>query len=390
MTNLWDYLTQPSRANKPIDYSNYADEVLYNATAVPRFIANTGKSVYDSFKRGMVTPNIEDAFNVAGAAMVGGIPGVPKGNAPGTLSMAFRRPQDVVVPTDYSNIVANPEGATLGKIYGKYFNTKWTTSQDPIIKYVDNGGTLPDLPHLRDVVNLRDSVGNATPQQFKDMSEMYSEMTGKSPVITAQTTKGALLELLQDARANANLLDSREATRSLKDFPRQAGYYKENPEVRVLRPPTISEVFLNRQVEKLPGNLNRMSLTDLLTHASEYDTNFLNEQARLVGALEKFHEFDDGHYWTQLKTQAQREAESDAMGNSTRLAMHDDKDLYSLRDKNGKSILTASFIPEWNTFDEIKTRFNTRDVLSEITKNNNPSEHEFYDYVMALKNKAKR
>lgn len=43
--------------------------------------------------------------------------------------------------------------------------------------------------------------------------------------------------------------------------------------------------------------------------------------------------------------------------------MHDGKDLYSLRDKNGKSILTASRQPGAKEFDELKTKFNKDDLL---------------------------
>lgn len=99
--------------------------------------------------------------------------------------------------------------------------------------------------------------------------------------------------------------------------------------------------------------------------------------------------FHAGHYWTQLKTQAQRDAESEAMGNSTRLPMHDGKDLYSLRDKNGKSLLTASRLTDDLWFDEIKTRFNNRDIRSELASLSprKKAEHEHYLYVQELARK---
>lgn len=156
MANLWDYLTQPSRASKPIDYGNYADETLYNATAVPRFISNTGKSVYDSFKRGMVNPNVEDAFNVAGAAVVGGMPGVPAGNSPSTLGMAFRSPIKTVDAYKIFNVKNNKLGDIFPMFIGKNKPTprgEWIPAEFlPTQGYADRGGwhagILPIAPHL--------------------------------------------------------------------------------------------------------------------------------------------------------------------------------------------------------------------------------------------------
>lgn len=85
MVSLWEYLTQPVDGGyKP--NASYADMTLHNATIIPRFIARTGKSIYDSFKHG-ITPfqigedpylrrerDVEDAFNVAGAAILGNMP----------------------------------------------------------------------------------------------------------------------------------------------------------------------------------------------------------------------------------------------------------------------------------------------------------------------------
>ena len=47
------------------------------------------------------------------------------------------------------------------------------------------------------------------------------------------------------------------------------------------------------------------------------------------------------------------------------MPMHDGKDLYSLRDKNGKSILTASKLPgsRYDRFDEVKTKGNASNPL---------------------------
>ena len=110
----------------------------------------------------------------------------------------------------------------------------------------------------------------------------------------------------------------------------------------------------------IDGNLERMSMADLLLHATK------KEEALAKAALnrdEQLHVFEDGSYWTPLRTQLQRKFESDAMGNSARMSIHDGKDLYSLRDRNGKSILTASNIKGDKAFNEIKTRFNKDDIL---------------------------
>jgi hypothetical protein len=62
--------------------------------------------------------------------------------------------------------------------------------------------------------------------------------------------------------------------------------------------------------------------------------------------------------------------------------------LYSLRDKNGKSILTASRKPGAPFFDEIKDRFNTNDILSALHYHHrwekDVSKGDYYSQVKAL------
>lgn len=397
MANLWDYLTQPSRANKPIDYGNYADETLYHATAVPRFIANSGKSVYDSFKRGVANPNVEDALNVAMGAMAGSFPFAPKGNSPSTLGMAFRRPKDVVY-TQRGEF--NPTAPTLKEDFGdnydlynlisRYHNKTWGTIDDPVIKHIDKGFKVPNIPGL-DSYELNSYINNAKAMEIEKLQDRVNSELGVMNryyprPIQALTLEGKYAELYRDRRALDSALKPNLAIKKSLGLDKGTKtYITNNPDIKVVAKPKISDLAITQLPYKIEGNLNRMSLADMLMQATEKEAAIANKKV----PDEQLHVFDDGHYWTQLKTQAQREAESEAMGNSTRMSIHDGKDLYSLRDKNGKSILTASFIPEWNTFDEVKTRFNNRDVLGEITKSSTPSDHEFYKYVMALKDKAK-
>lgn len=386
MTSLWDYLTQPSRANKPIDYGNYADETLYNATAVPRFIANSGKSVYDSFKRGMANPNIEDAFNVAGAAMVGGMPGVPKGNSPSTLSMAFRRPKDVVYTIKGE---FNPTSPTLKEDFGdnydlynlisRYHNKTWGTIDDPVIQHIDKGFKVPNIPGLnaRRLNNRIDWVENMPPDSLTNiLNTLHPRPVG------AKTLKGQYVERDRDAEALAFAGKQSTALRAARGLPKGTkDYILTDPDIIMFAKPNIADLATQPLPYKIEGNLNRMSLADMLMQATE------KEAALAKIPDERLYEFDDGHYWTQLKTQAQREAESKAMGNSTRLPMHDGKELYSLRDKNGKSILTASRQPGSDSFDEVKTRFNEGDILnfySQLNRMGDVESHRLYPYVSTL------
>lgn len=389
---LWEYLTQPVDGGYKPDAS-YADVTLHNATIVPRFIARTGKSVYDSFKR-MATPlqfgedpylrreqNIEDAFNVAGAAMVGGMPGVPKGNNPGTLGMAFRRPKDVVYTTKGE---FNPTSSTLKEDFGdnydlynlisRYHNKKWGTVDDPVIQHIDKGFIVPNIPgldtkQLNDTLFMaRDFERNGQLSNVLKMSKVDGQ-TGQA----AKTDIGKYVELLRDGQEmfqNTGISNADHVSFS-RGLPQKTKDYALSNDVHMFSKPSIIDLALSsgQLPYKIEGNLNRMSLADMLMQASE------KEAALAKAPIEKLHEFDDGHYWTQLKTQAQREAESEAMGNSTRMPIHDNKDLYSLRDKNGKSILTASRYPGDSFFDEVKTRFNKEDSLENLWAGK-PSEHE--------------
>ncbi len=402
MANLWDYLTQPSRAGTPIDKSKLADETLYTATAVPRFIARTGKSVYDSFKRG-ITPlqlgedpylrreqAVEDAFNVASAAMVGGMPGVPNGNSPGTLGMAFRRPKDVVY-THKGEF--NPTSQTLKEDFGdnydlynlisRYHNKKWGTVDDPVIAHIDKGFKVPDIPGL-DAHLLNALIANARgmmPSTLEHLVKNNPRYSYQIP-LQAKTNLGKYVESIRDEQEifqNSGITNKEHMEYSRGLSQKTKDYAINTDGVNVFSKPEISSLASIQLPYKIEGNLNRMSLADMLVQASE------KEAALAKVPDERLHVFDDGHYWTQLKTQAQREAESEAMGNSTRMSIHDGKDLYSLRDKNGKSILTASRNPKYPFFDEIKTRFNEKDVLRDLIRVY--GKHPNAEHVKALKQK---
>lgn len=390
MANLWDYLTQPSRANKPIDYSNYADETLYNATAVPRFIANSGKSVYDSFKRGMANPNLPDALNVAMGAMVGGTPGVPKGNSPSTLGMAFRRPKDIVYTPKGE---FNPSSPTLKEdfsdnydlynLISRYHNKTWGTVADPVIQHIDKGFKVPEIPGLnaqqlnRFAKDARamslEALQAVVNRETKVMDKYYPRPLG------AKTTAGQYVEMYRDRNALDSASKQSVAMRNARGLLKETkNYILTDPDIKMFAKPSIVDLASTQLPYKIEGNLNRMSLADMLMQATE------KEAAAAKIPDERLHEFDDGRYWTQLKTQAQREAESEAMGNSTRLPMHDGKELYSLRDKNGKSILTASKHPDSSRLDEVKTRFNKEDILADYRQF---KQTPYDDYIEMLKNK---
>jgi hypothetical protein len=392
MASLWDYINGNVRVDKN---SPTGTKAAYVYTAVPRFVVNAGKSVYDSFKRGIqpyptggyvdedmnvrdprtneVIRNyssearIADALNVAGAAMGGGMPGVPAGNNPSTLGMAFRRPKDVVF-TGRGEL--NPTSSTLKEDLGnnydlynlisRYHNKTWGTANDPVIQHIDQGFKVPYIPGL-DAKRLNDALLSA--QDYERNGQLLALLSQAKPsyAYAAKTDVGKYVELARD-NALVNQPVPRGSTDDLAiGLPQKTKDYLRNTEdANAFVLPSILDLTTKQLPYKIEGNLNRMSLADMLMQASE------KEAVLAKAPIEKLHEFDDGHYWIQLKTQAQREAESDAMGNSTRLPMHDGKDLYSLRDKNGKSVLTASRLPGKDKFDEIKTRFNDVDVLNLI------------------------
>jgi hypothetical protein len=399
MANLWDYLTNAAKS-MPVG----AEGIAKLATEPGRFAANGVTSVYDSFKRGMQPTafgedpylkrqqNVEDAFNVAGAAMVGGMPGVPKGNSPSTLGMAFRRPQDVVYtadhnPTSHNLKEAFGENYDLYNLISRYHNKDWGTVNDPVIQHIDKGFKVPSIPGLNAAdlnAHLKDAKlldGTELQENIRGLKQDISEYEG---MLSAETDFGKYVEGSRDLHTLYSAAAPSNAAFRAQGMPQKTKDYLLNTEdVSAFARPSLIDLVAQRLPYKIEGNLNRMSLADMLMQATE------KEAALAKAPTEKLHEFDDGHYWTQLKTQAQRDAESDAMGNSTRLPMHDGKDLYSLRDKNGKSILTASRIPDGLWFDEIKTRFNDRNIQAELARltPRKKAEHEYYSYVQEIARK---
>lgn len=384
MASLWEYIN----GNVQVDKNSPATaKAAYAYTAFPRLLANSGKSVYDSFKRGMVNPNIEDAFNVASMAMVGGMPGVPKGNSPGTLGMAFRSPKDVVY-THKGEF--NPTSQTLKEDFGdnydlynlisRYHNKTWGTVDDPVIKHIDKGFKVPEIPGL-DAYLLNNLIANASemmPSTLEHLVKNNPRYTYQIP-LQAKTNLGKYVEAARDEQEilqNMGITNKEHMSYSRGTHQKTKDYAINTDGVNVFSKPEISSLASIQLPYKIEGNLNRMSLADMLMQATEKEAAL----ARIPD--EQLHVFDDGHYWTQLKTQAQREAESEAMGNSTRLPMHDDKDLYSLRDKNGKSILTASKPKDGLPyFSEIQTRFNKDDILWKYRTNEST---EYDSHVKAL------
>jgi hypothetical protein len=220
-------------------------------------------------------------------------------------------------------------------------------------------------------------------QDFERNGQLPAVLSQAKPsyAYAAKTDIGKFVELARD-NAPTNQPMPKGSTDGLAIGLSQKikDYLKNTKDANAFGLPSIVDLTTRQLPYKIEGNLNRMSLADMLMQATE------KEAALAKIPDERLHEFDDGHYWTQLKTQAQREAESEAKGNSTRLPMHDRKELYSLRDKNGKSILTASRQPGHKVFDEIKTRFNDRDILDELQLSNR-KDNDYYDKYLGLYNK---
>jgi hypothetical protein len=394
--NLLDYLTKPEDGGYKPDAS-YADMTLHNATVVPRFLARGVKSMYDSFDRLAQPPqfgedsylrrdqNSEDALNIALSAMTGSMPFAPKGA--GTVG-SFKLPSDVVatalgqdvpgnVPRHYSGNTAQLHG-----LISRYQDKLWGTTKDPVIAHIDKGHRVPNVPGLEahtlnGDLELAQGLGDRLPRALAKM-----EQTTNLP-LQATTDLGRAVEMLRDRRmrgegslpTNVIVQNSRRMPQKTKD------YLAANPEARAFKRPDTSPYDLENMPYRVEGNLDRMSMEDYLMKATEQE-NILAKQ-QLLKRDTRLYEFDDGSYWTKLENQIQREAESKAMGNSTRLPMHDGKELYSLRDKEGKSILTASRKPGLGFFDEIKTRFNNEDVLSVLHRS--MGEHPNTTHVKQLR-----
>jgi len=151
MANLWDYIS----GNVSVDSNSpMVDKALYSFTSGPRVAYNGAQSVYDSFKRGMSNPNIEDAFNVAASAMTGSLPFAPKGA--GTLGT-------VKLPsaTSYSKVLSSMAKAKISK--GEDLASVWKqTGYHPLgntlVGEISDAGTgfnLAEIAKLKSIAEAR-------------------------------------------------------------------------------------------------------------------------------------------------------------------------------------------------------------------------------------------
>lgn len=389
--NLLDYLTNAVKS-LPVGLEGMAKI----ASEPARFVASGAKGAYDATQR-LTQPlqigedpylrqeqNSEDALNVALSAMTGGMPFAPKGA--GTVG-SFKLPSDVVATTLGQDVPGNVprhysgNTAQLHALISRYQDKLWGTTKDPVIAHIDKGYRVPEVPGLE--ANL-----------LNNDLEMFQGLGGRLPNVVAnmeQTTSlplqatsdlGRAVEIARDRRMRGeDSMPTSVIVNSSRRMPQKTkDYLAANPDARAFRRPDTSPYDLENMPYRVEGNLDRMSMEDYLMKATEQE-NILAKQ--ILARDTRLHEFDDGSYWTKLENQIQREAESEAMGNSTRLPMHDGKELYSLRDKKGKSILTASRKPSLGFFDEIKTRFNNEDVLSAL--HSSMGEHPNATHVKQLR-----
>jgi len=131
-------------------------------------------------------------------------------------------------------------------------------------------------------------------------------------------------------------------------------------------------IYLNHIADVVPYN-ERMSLSDALLHSANYDEAAFNKaQAALFNeATQKelakktdIHKFDDGHSWVKLADPEALTAEGKVQGHCVGAYCEDVEkglsEIYSLRNKENRPVLTLEWDPKNKRVVQTKGKFNAK------------------------------
>lgn len=385
-------------------------------------------------------PNIEQqaesGLNLAGLLQTGAFAsGAAPKSAGGTVG-SIRKPIDSVV-TDNDFGLWNSAPDSFDKKWIKYFKTKWATDDDPLVKYVDEGGNIgPSLNTYEAVPNTH--MGNSSELSLHNihnsphyMDTIVRNLSGgkinKSKFIydpfdpnadigallandhDGDITIGAIVNRLQSNTSPTSELKHVDQAQKLADYFReiagtnqiaktQAGKYFENandikaaysnregdipekifdytsnhPEQNIFYPEIpYTDAGIGGEtslLNKLPANINNMSLQEMVRQATQYDDNAIanisKARPKLLNSegakdITKMHQFDDGTSWNFLNSRKAMDAEAEMQGNCLKTQNQTPtQDFYSLRNANNEPILTMEYNPVSKSMSEIQPRFN--------------------------------
>lgn len=350
---------------------------------------------------------------------------------------SIRKPIDSVV-TDNDFGLWNSAPDSFDKKWIKYFKTKWATDDDPLVKYVDEGGNIGPSSNTYEAVpnthmgnsselslhNIHNSphymdtlVRNLSGGKINKSKFIYDDPFDPNADIgtllandhDGGITIGAIVNRLQSNTSPTSELKHVDQAQRLADYFRevagtnqiaktQAGKYFENandikaaysnregdipekifdytsdhPEQNIFYPEIPStdagiggETSL---LNKLPANINNMSLQEMVRQATQYDDNAIanisKARPKLLNSegakdITKMHQFDDGTSWNFLNSRKAMDAEAEMQGNCLKTQNQTPtQDFYSLRNANNEPILTMEYNPVSKSMSEIQPRFN--------------------------------
>ena len=309
---------------------------------------------------------------------------------------------------------------SFDKKWIKYFKTNWATDNDQLVKYVDEGGNIgprlhnddddfvsnthmgntyeitPDYRHIDNIAqNL--SGGKITESKLFDHKKfnMNSESTTIASIINGLQSNTATIPELkhvyqiqkladyfrkiagtnQVAKTeagkyfeNANDIKAAASNRTGEIPDKLFDYTDNNPEQNIFYP-DIPSTFAGMEggtslPNKLPDNINNMSLQEIVRRATKYDMDMPKYRYKLFkskGAkdITKMHKFDDGTSWNLLNSKKSMNAEACMQNNCLESKNRTPtQDFYSLRSDKNEPILTLQYNPITSKMDSIQARFN--------------------------------
>ena len=317
-------------------------------------------------------------INIAGLTQTGAFPGAPSG--PGVVG-SIKRPMDIVLDPDNAtlnrNNVVTPKAENIRKMWSNYFTKNYATDNDPIVKYIDNGGNIAggvepgdqtnihisnwdnaitnpiannivrnlssgEIGNVKDLIpgfktvssnetlahviqNIREN--NLSPQNskhVKSMAELAEALRNYAGTKQAATTPaGKYFEDIHDINASSYIFPRNSYGLPSEDLSeKQIDYLNKTPDARVFWSPYAKPVK-NHMTDVLPGDASRMNLVDAVQHAVNHD-RMAKEKALKTLETEEFkkslattqlvHKFDDGMSWHKLEDPVALEAEGKIQG----------------------------------------------------------------------------
>ena len=352
---------------------------------------------------------------------------------------SIRKPIDsVVTDNDFGHWNVAPD--SFDKKWIKYFKTKWATDDDPLVKYVDEGGNIgPSSDTYEAVPNTHmgnsselslHNIHNSTSYMDRATRELSGGKINKSKFIyddpfdpnadigtliandhDGDTTIAAIINRLHSNTSYPSELKHVDQAQKLADYFREiagtnqiaktpAGKYFENAnDIKAVysnREGDIPEKLLNytdeypkqnifypeipytetgiggetRLIDKLPANIDNMSLQEMVRQATQHDDNAIANISKArpnllngEGAkdITQVHQFDDGTSWNFLNSRKAMDAEAEMQSNCLKTYNQTPtQDFYSLRSANNEPILTMEYNPVSKSMSELQPRFNGR------------------------------